>query len=127
MLWEVPADRKSIFSWTFLCSLIASLMFPICSQLLFPSLIRNCRFLPLVSAAVSIPQTTCLTPYHPTVFFREVCFTTESLRTKSLRLKSTWLLSITFDFNDTKEQSPIVGLESQILAKMTARRRQKST
>lgn len=112
MLCKVPVDRKFIFSWPFLCNLIAFLMFPICSQLLFPSIIQNCRVVPLASAAVSVPQTTCVTSYHPTLFSGEVCFATRSLKTKSRRRKSTWLLSIAFDFNDMKEQSPIVGSES---------------
>ena len=36
-------------------------------------------------------------------------------------------MSITFYFNDTKEQIPVVGLESQNPAKITAGRRQEST
>lgn len=97
-------------------------MVPIRSQLFFPSHIQQCRFLSLISAAVSIPRTTCLTSHHPTVFFGEVPFTVGSLKIKSLRRKSTLLLNMTFGFNDTKEQSPIVGLESWSPAKMTARR-----
>lgn len=121
------ADRKIILSWAFLPRLIGSLMFPIHSQLLFPCFIRNYRFLSLASAAVFISQTTCLTSHHHILFSGEVSFTTRSLKTRSLRRKSTLFLSITFYFNDTKEQSPVVGLESQNPAKITTGRRQKST
>lgn len=113
MPWAASSSRqKNHLSWAFLRKLMGSLMVPICSQLLFLSLIQNCKFLSLVSAAVSIPQTTCLTSYHSTLSFGEVCFTMRSLKTKSLRRKSTLPLSIIFDFNDAKEQNPIVGLES---------------
>jgi hypothetical protein len=84
-------------------------MFPIHSQLFFPLPIQNCRFLSLLSATIC-SQTACLTSYLCTLFSDEVCFTIGSLKNKYHRRKSTLPLNITFDFSDTKEQSPMVGL-----------------